>query len=400
MKKATPRLTPPWPALPLNNLRCRLFSLFLVLLVCCSPVYASGESADEPGWLDALMEKLGSGDEYNPDKIIDFGILPGPFYTPETELGIGIAAIGLYKTNRKDDQERISTLSISGFGSITGAIGLNVENHSFFMRDKLRLFIDASIIHAPECYWGIGYAQNADDDNIEDYTDVTFSVMPRLYARVLENLYVGAGFQFIQNQAEDTEPEGLFYQDNPYGTDVVSSGYSLHIMSDTRDYIPNPYKGYLLNLDFYGYEKSLGSDADFSVTELTLNGYWNVHNNNILAAQGYVRSSQGDVPWCQLSQVGGGKIMRGYWRGRFRDKQMAAAQVEYRHHLVGRHGVTTWIGAALTAPEFEDMNGDEILPNFGIGYRLAFKYRSNVRLDLGFGKHDEIGFYFNVNEAF
>ena len=57
------------------------------------------------------------------------------------------------------------------------------------------------------------------------------------------------------------------------------------------------------------------------------------------------------------------------------------------------------VGAGAIAPSFDDFHSDQILPNAGIGYRLAFKYRSNVRLDLGFGKN-EIGFYFNVNEAF
>lgn len=374
--------------------------ILLSLLFWSSMVHADQDTAPNTGWLDKLMDKLGSGDDYDPDKIIDFGILPGPFYTPETELGIGLAAIGLYKINRKDEKERISTLSINGFGSITGAIGLYVENNTFFLRDRIRFFADVSIVDAPDRYWGIGYEQNSNDDIQEDYTDVTLSVMPKVYIRLLEDLYVGAGFQFIRNRAENTEPGGLFYQDNPYGTTVESSGYSLHIMSDTRDYIPNPYEGYLLNLDHFRYKKSLGSDSDYSVTELTLNGYWDIHKENIIAAQGYLRTSHGDVPWSQLSKVGGSKIMRGYWAGRFRDRQMVASQIEYRHHLTGRHGVTAWIGAAIIAPEFDEMDSDEILPNFGIGYRLAFKYRSNVRLDLGFGKHGEIGFYFNVNEAF
>ena len=40
-----------------------------------------------------------------------------------------------------------------------------------------------------------------------------------------------------------------------------------------------------------------------------------------------------------------------------------------------------------------------ILPNYGFGYRWEFKKRVNVRLDLGFGKH-QTGFIFNINEAF
>lgn len=369
-------------------------------MTLCTPLFASEKNKDEPGWLDKLMDKVGSGDEYDPEKIIDFGILPGPFYTPEMKLGIGIAAIGLYKTDREDEEDRLSTLSISGFASVTGAIGLQVVNNTFFDRDRFRLFIDGMIYDAPEKYWGIGYEQNSNDDIEEDYTNVSFGITPRFYIRILEKLYVGAGGNFERNQAKDTESDGLFYQDNPHGTKVKNCGVSYHMMSDTRDFIPNSYKGYLLNLDYYDYKKKLGSDSDYSVTEFTANKYFAVHKSNILAAQAYVRSCDGDVPWSQLSKIGGAQQMRGYWEGRYRDKRMITTQLEYRHKLPGRHGVVAWIGAGMIAPSFNDFDKDEILPNCGVGYRLAFKYRSNVRLDLGFGKNGEIGFYFNVNEAF
>ena len=266
-----------------KRFQCIAILILLFFITLHSTVLASDEKIGEPGWLDNLMDKVGSGDEYNPEKIIDFGILPGPFYTPEMEIGIGIAAIGLYKTDRDDEEERISTLSISGFASITKAIGLKVENNSFFNRDQFRLFIDATVIDAPEKYWGIGYEQNSNDDICEEYTNVSFSLAPRFYVRLLDKLYVGAGGDFISSHAEDTVPGGLFHQDNPHGTTVNSSGVSFHLMSDTRDFIPNPYKGYLLNADYYEYKKDFGSDSNYSVTELTANKYWAVHENNIIA---------------------------------------------------------------------------------------------------------------------
>ena len=48
---------------------------------------------------------------------------------------------------------------------------------------------------------------------------------------------------------------------------------------------------------------------------------------------------------------------------------------------------------------FGDLRWREVLPNYGIGYRWEFKKKVNVRLDLGFGRH-QMGFIFNINEAF
>lgn len=349
--------------------------------------------------VDGFLETLGSGEGYDPEKLIDFGILPGPFYTPEMELGIGIAAIGLYKTDRHDEHERISTLSISGFASITGAVGLNVTNQSFFSRDRLRLFVNGLVFDAPDKYWGVGYETNADDANDEDYTHISYQASPRVYLRLVDALYIGTGWDVQYSHARDTAPGGLFHQGNPHGTKVCSSGYSFHLMSDTRDFIPNPFTGHLLNLDHYAYGTNLGSDTDHTVTELTGSTYWAPQAKTILAVQGFIRSASGDVPWSDLSKIGGASRMRGYWEGRYRDKKMVTAQIEYRRRLAWRHGIVGWVGAGAIAPSFGKFKSDEILPNAGVGYRLAFKDRSNVRLDLGFGKN-EIGFYFNVNEAF
>ena len=56
-------------------------------------------------------------------------------------------------------------------------------------------------------------------------------------------------------------------------------------------------------------------------------------------------------------------------------------------------------GFGMIFPSFRNMKAKQILPSYGIGYRWEFKKKINVRLDLGFGKH-QTGFIFNINEAF
>ena len=91
--------------------------------------------------------------------------------------------------------------------------------------------------------------------------------------------------------------------------------------------------------------------------------------------------------------------MRGYYEGRYRDKIAADITVELRQHIYRRSGAVVWLGAGSIMERFRDFRWKDILPNAGIGYRWEFKKRTNVRLDIGFGK-GEWGFIFNINEAF
>jgi len=100
-----------------------------------------------------------------------------------------------------------------------------------------------------------------------------------------------------------------------------------------------------------------------------------------------------------VARLGGSYGMRGYYEGRYRDRDLVQAQVELRQKVYRRHGVALWVGAGNFFPKMERFRWSHTLPNGGVGYRWEFKNRINVRLDYGVGK-GETGFYFSVNEAF
>ena len=91
--------------------------------------------------------------------------------------------------------------------------------------------------------------------------------------------------------------------------------------------------------------------------------------------------------------------MRGYYEGRYRDKNLIEAQVELRQHIWHRNGAVCWVGAANVFPKWSALKGKKTLLNAGIGYRWEFKEKVNVRLDLGLTRNGP-GFLFNINEAF
>ena len=100
-----------------------------------------------------------------------------------------------------------------------------------------------------------------------------------------------------------------------------------------------------------------------------------------------------------LSELGGSRRMRGYYKGRYRDKNSAVLQVELRQKIYRRHGVAMWAAAGNVFPDFKRISFAHTLPEIGIGYRFEFKNRINIRLDMGVGRNGT-GINFNVNEAF
>ena len=100
-----------------------------------------------------------------------------------------------------------------------------------------------------------------------------------------------------------------------------------------------------------------------------------------------------------LSDVGSSNRMRGYYEGRYRDKNVIDAQIELRQHIWHRNGIALWVGAAEVFPRYSELRFRRILPNAGVGYRWQFKKGVNVRLDYGFSRNGS-GFIFNINEAF
>ncbi|MER0132401.1 hypothetical protein KD913_05525 [Klebsiella pneumoniae] len=114
--------------------------------------------------IDGWLQHLGASDKFDASKGIDWGVMPGPFYTPELGLGIGTAVVGLYRPDPQDTTSQNSTLTLSGYASSTGAFGLSVKNYTFFDRDLWRVFVDGSIANTPTYYWGQGF-HAGDKDN-------------------------------------------------------------------------------------------------------------------------------------------------------------------------------------------------------------------------------------------
>ena len=186
------------------------------------------------------------------------------------------------------------------------------------------------------------------------------------------------------------------------GQELTNRAYTagLSFTYDSRDFMLNASRGVFLQLDQTFTPRCFGNgDYNFSSTEVTFAAYGRLWKGAILAGELHGQFNYGHTPWAFLSEVGTNDRMRGYYQGRYRDKDLIEGQIELRQHIKGRNGIAAWVGLANAFPDFDHIAWRKNLPNAGVGYRWEFKKRINIRIDYGFTRNGG-GFIFNINEAF
>lgn len=354
------------------------------------------QESEESGWVDKLLTQLGSSETVDESKLIDWGVLPGPFVNPEQGFGIGVAAVGLYTPYDWQKGDPYSTLTVTSYASTSGSYGLGVNNRTYLDNDKVRLLGEAWISHTPGYYWGIGSASAENDQHKVQYEARRLQVNPKIAFEVLPNTYLKAGWQWqsyseVKGVDGDVLPVEL--------VDATASGSVLGFEYDTRDFEPNPMHGQFIDFEWIANRDSFGSDSDYDNVIANLRHYQPWSDSTIIAMEVYSQSIIGDAPWFDYAQLGDDQRMRGYYQGQYRDKHQLSTQVEVRHTFSGRHGMVAWLGMGNVAPSYSQLFETDWLPSVGVGYRFAFKARINVRVDLAVGQ-DSTGFYFQINEAF
>lgn len=330
------------------------------------------------------------------DKPFDFSILLGPSYSAATSLGLGATASGLYSWDRSDPALPKSNVSIFANASLAGMLAIGLKGNNFLPHDKYRLDYQMFIYTFPSSFWGIGYENGANDANQGSYHRVKFQFKPSFLFRLKKGIFLGPVVDVEWVNAFGFSNIGQLNGQNP---SIANYGVGFNFSYDTRDFVLNAYRGNYFKWEQMSYPSGLGNHYAFTYTDLTYCAYRPVWKGCIAAMELHSLFNYGDVPWTMMAQVGVQGRMRGYFEGRYRDRNIMEGQVELRQHIKGRHGMTFWVGMANVFPNFGHIYFDQILPNYGIGYRWEFKERVNVRFDLGFTR-DNPNFTFNINEAF
>lgn len=396
----------------------RYFKLFISALFCssltafaavdCDSVASTGsierqaigvDSVSQPHKKNIIQKIIDYFDDANKpkeNKKFDFSVIGGPHYSTDTKFGIGLVAAGLYRTDMTDTITPPSDVAVYLDATTSMFFKLGVKGNHILPHDRSRLSYDVNFSSVATKFWGIGYKNNVNDENESTYKYLNSQAQVSYVWQIAPRLFVGPMTAFDYINGRRFEKPWLWEGE---ADRTFNLGVGFTIQYDTRDFLTNAFKGIYLRLDQRFNPRFLLNKYAFSLTELDFSVYHGLWRDATLAFRLHSRVTYGNTPWGLLSTLGGSYNMRGYFEGRYRDKSAIDVCLELRQHVWRRNGIALWVGAGTVFPKFSALRWNQVLPNYGIGYRWEFKKRVNVRLDLGFGRH-QTGFIFSINEAF
>lgn len=326
----------------------------------------------------------------------DCSILFGPSYKATTSLTIGGGLTGLYKWDRSDPNLQRSNVNVFFTASIKGMLKMSVSGRNFMKGDRNRIDYDFYIMNMPTDFWGLGYNYGVNNQNKGGYDQLKISFQPNFLHNFGNNFFAGLGLRFQHIHSFDfTHPHFL----GSFDKDITSTGAGLVFQYDSRDFTLNAKRGNYLRLEQIFFPKGV-NQYDFNSTNITYSAYRQMWKGGVVAMDLHAQFNYGsNVPWTMYAMVGQNGRMRGYYEGRYRDRNILEGQVELRQHLVKRFGFVVWAGAANVFRNVDHIYMNQVLPNYGLGLRWEFKKNVNIRFDFGFTKNKP-GIEFGMGEAF
>lgn len=351
------------------------------------------------GIFKKIVNYFRDSNKQKPNKKIDFGFIPGPNYSATTGLGLGLLGTATYSADHTDPTLPRSNASVYSNMTTAGFFMLGLRGNHIFPHENFQLDYKVNLSTFSTSYWGMGYANADNDDNETDYRRNRINAMARFMVKLAPNTYIGPFVNYRVTQASDVNEDfSYLWQGQDKTIHTYTAGLSFTY--DSRDFMLNASKGVFVQIDQTFTPRCFGNGKyNFSTTEATFATYGKLWKGAILAGELHGQFNYGHIPWSQLATMGSNDRMRGYYEGRYNDKNVIEGQVELRQHIKGRNGVVAWVALANAFPDFKNIAWRYTLPNAGVGYRWEFKKRINIRVDYGFTRNGG-GFIFNINEAF
>ena len=338
-----------------------------------------------------------------------FVVLPVISSAPETGLELGGAGLySFYTDTTKGNNTKVS--NIFGYATVTtkGQSRFSLSTTYWTPQNSWHYYSAISYTHFPFNFYGIGNnTRKADGELVDEKRfklnfDVEKLVTKYLYAGV-----VAGGFNYKYANAD---PTGTFFETDPQVQDR-SGGASVFIgpslIYDTRDNNTYTTKGMIIT-GYYNLMHGILGNNNY------VGGFFNIeYSQFFLLSKRLVLGldiqeqslTGGQSPFYLLPTLGSDEMMRGYYNGRYRDRNFIAGQTELRYRLSDRIGVVGFLGTGEVAHSSFSIN--MFKPDYGGGLRYFFDTEKglSIRVDYGVGEKPvgetrESGFYIGLGQAF
>lgn len=333
-------------------------------------------------------------------------IYPTVAYAPETSWEFGLSSLLVFYA-KQDTSNRLSEINGFTFFTLENQYGLWFD-HAIYSDEDNWFFLGRIRFQSfPLFYHGIGnqtpekYIARVDANQI--------FIKERILRKVKKDVFVGLEMDFQRLSAVDFVPteDNNQIQELPRGSQGSTNlGFGIGLIHDNRHNVLNVRKGFFSELALLHYNQTWGSTYDFTSVISDTRIYRPAGGKNVFAAQFLGQFNFGDVPFNQLALMGGENIMRGYYYGRYRDRNQLAAQFEYRFlpipfNFTDRIGAVVFAGAGKVFPELSSFDLENIVVSGGAGVRFLLFPKKDIytRFDVAFTQEGP-GFYLFIGEAF
>lgn len=220
------------------------------------------------------------------------------------------------------------------------------------------------------------------------------------------------GFSLLQRDFDQGQISGL----NGGWISILQTA----LIYDTRDFEPDPTKGYYFEIANEYSSKYIGSQFDFNKFFIQARVYQKLPfgKRTVIAARfgaGNIFGSNAPFfefqdqwsPEGSINSLGGKQSLRGYKANRFLARSLWFTNIELRYRIaeekLGKQrfafGVAPFFDAGTVRDNWQNLNLKNIRYSYGLGARVAWNQSTIISFDYGISKEDKL-FYIGIGQAF
>ena len=330
-------------------------------------------------------------------------VAPFTFYMPETNWVVGAGVKRFFNAGGEGDSlTRVSNTAVFLQYSLNNQIMFEHNYQVFTNKEKYYFVGYYGYSRFPVLFYGIGSEAKSMNEEAITYELLRFDNLS--YRKIGKQSFAGLGWRYFNMYNVIGAGNGVFENSNLVGKNGSKvSGLNISYQYDTRDNVLTTSTGNYAQIIYSFHNQLTGSSNTFQRWQVDLRKFYRPfqHRQDVLAFQAYSYLTSGDVPFNELGLLGGDMIMRGYYVGSLRDKNLLAAQAEYRWQAFKRWGFVGFAGFGSVNSAVKEISMNKLLPSYGGGLRFKInrKENVNVRIDYGFGNGQQ-NLYFFIAEAF
>ena len=327
--------------------------------------------------------------------------------SPTMKTGFGGMGMYFFKVNKNDSLTPPSLVTLYATYTTNNSYVIAPFGKIFWDENKNRVTLGGTFLRINNDF---EYSDESTGDIRLVYTEFRKFFTAEYSRKIVGDFYLGlfylasiTDYEFNKGTDEENDFTEEFFKQNGI-EDNFTSSLGLNLLFDNRDYPYYPTKGVFASIRPKIYTSWLGSSNDYTDIDYKASYYHSFRENMILATNLSGGFAFGDVPFDGYQNYGVRNSLRGYPTGKYKGKNMIAAQAEFRWRFYKRWGAVAFAG---TGNVWGNETSNSVferdwLPSAGIGarYMISKQKKVNIRLDYSFGVDGNQGLYFGVMESF